>query len=169
MGLRHVGEREVRGGIASHAWLLTMSNDGPQLLQIRAGELLNKMIAGMGLRREQVYIGNIVKCRPPNNRVPIPDEVATCSPYLLRQLEIIRPEFICCLGATSSKALLNSEVSIGKLRKKFHDYRGIPVLCTYHPASLLPSRSPENKRLVWEDMKMLLQKMGRPIPQGKKE
>jgi DNA polymerase len=129
-----------------------------------AGQLLTKIISAMGMKREDVYIMNILRCRPPGNRVPKVDEARNCREYLDRQLDLIKPKFICTLGATAAQNLLGTSMGIGKLRGKFHDYRGIPVICTYHPASLLPSRSPENKKLVWEDMKMLLQRMGKPIP-----
>ena len=128
----------------------------------RAGQLLNNMIKAMGLRREDVYIANIIKCRPPDNRTPQVDEATNCREYLEKQLELVRPRFICALGATPAHYLLNTTLSIGKLRGEFHDYRGIPVLCTYHPAYLL--RSPEKKKEVWDDMKLLLAKMGRPVP-----
>jgi DNA polymerase len=125
----------------------------------RAGQLLNDIITkGMKLRREDVYILNVLKCRPPNNRNPAPNEVINCRPFLDRQLEILQPEFICCLGAVAAKALLNTEVSIGRLRGKFHDYQGIPVLCTYHPAYLL--RNPPAKKEVWEDIQILMKRMG---------
>lgn len=126
-----------------------------------AGQLLNRILAACKLRREDVYICNVLKCRPPGNRTPLPDEVANCSPFLHRQLEIIRPRFICALGACASQALLNTTASIGRLRGRFHDYRGIKLLCTYHPAYLL--RNPAAKREVWEDMKMLMRAMGRPV------
>ncbi len=126
-----------------------------------AGQLLNRIIAACKLRREDVYISNVLKCRPPGNRTPLPDEIANCFPFLERQLGIIRPRFICALGACASQALLNTTASIGRLRGRFHDYRGIPVLCTYHPAYLL--RNPAAKRHVWEDMKMLMRAMGRPV------
>jgi DNA polymerase len=124
----------------------------------RAGQLLTKIIEACRLKREEVYILNVLKCRPPENRPPEADEIANCRDYLERQLEILRPGFICCLGSTASKALLNTDVSIGKLRGRFHDYRGATVLCTYHPSYLL--RNPAAKRDVWEDMKKLLLKMG---------
>lgn len=124
----------------------------------RAGQLLTRIIEACTLRREDVYILNVLKCRPPKNRNPLPDEVANCRGYLDRQLEIIRPEYICCLGAIAAKTLLETETSIGKLRGKFHLYRGIPVLCTYHPAYLL--RNPAAKRDTWEDMQRLMQAMG---------
>jgi DNA polymerase len=128
-----------------------------------AGQLLNRIIAACGLKREDVYICNIIKCRPPGNRLPLPDEAAHCREYLERQLELVRPKFLCCLGACAAQNLLNTTTPIGRMRGKFYDYRGIPVLCTYHPAFLL--RSPERKKDVWEDMKKLLARMGRPVPQ----
>jgi DNA polymerase len=129
-----------------------------------AGQLLNRIIAACGLKREEVYICNTVKCHPPGNRTPLVNEVANCRGFLERQLELVRPRFLCALGGSAAKALLNTTESLGRLRRRFHDYKGIPVLCTYHPAFLLPHRSPEKKRDVWEDMKMLLARMGRPVP-----
>ncbi|MBX3412295.1 MAG: uracil-DNA glycosylase [Pirellulales bacterium] len=128
----------------------------------RAGQLLNKIIEACTLRREDVFILNVLKCRPPGNRNPAPDEVAHCRGYLDRQLSIIRPEFICCLGSIAAQTLLETNVSIGKLRKKFHAYEGIPVLVTYHPAYLL--RNPAAKRDVWEDMQVLMKEMGIELP-----
>jgi DNA polymerase len=125
----------------------------------RAGQLLTDIITkGMKLRREDVYILNVLKCRPPGNRTPAPNEVINCRGFLDRQLEVLQPEFLCCLGSVAAKAILNTEISIGRLRGKFHDYRGIPVLCTYHPAYLL--RNPAAKKDVWEDIKLLLNRMG---------
>jgi DNA polymerase len=124
----------------------------------RAGQLLTKMIQACGMQREDVYILNVLKCRPPENRNPLPDEVTNCRGYFERQLDIIRPEIICCLGAVASQALLQTETTIGKLRKKFHDYRGISVVCTYHPAYLL--RNPAAKSDTWEDLKMMMRKLG---------
>lgn len=124
----------------------------------RAGQLLNKIIEACTLRREDVYILNILKCRPPGNRNPEPDEAANCREFLEGQLDIIRPEFICCLGAVAAKNLLQTEISISKLRGKFQMWRGIRVMCTYHPAYLL--RNPAAKRDVWEDMKVLMRAMG---------
>ena len=135
-----------------------------------AGQMLNKILAGCGLKREEVYICNILRCRPPGNRTPRPDEAGNCREYLERQLELVAPKFICTLGACASQNLLQTTQSLGRLRGRFHDYKGIPVLCTYHPSYLLPHRSPdkaqeqERKRAVWEDMKRLLARMGRPIP-----
>lgn len=124
----------------------------------RAGQLLTKIIEACTLRREDVYILNVLKCRPPENRNPLPDEVDNCRGYLDRQLEILGPEYICCLGSVAAKTLLETEASIGRLRGRFHDYRGIPVWCTYHPAYLL--RNPAAKKDVWEDMKKLMATMG---------
>ena len=120
----------------------------------RAGQLLTRIIQAMKLTREQVYICNIVKCRPPDNRNPMPDEIETCSPFLDRQLMAIKPAFICALGKFAAQTLLNTTTPISQLRGKFHDYMGIPVLPTYHPAYLL--RNPEKKRDVWEDVQKLM-------------
>lgn len=128
-----------------------------------AGQLLNKIIAACTLRREDVYILNVLKCRPPGNRTPLPDEVANCREFFERQLEVIQPEFICCLGAVAAQALLRTTRPVGQLRGKFHDYRGRKVVVTYHPSYLL--RTPEMKRHTWDDMKMLMQAMGIPVPQ----
>ena len=127
-----------------------------------AGQLLNKIIEACTLKREDVYILNVLKCRPPQNRTPLPEETANCRVFFERQLEIIQPEFICCLGAVASQALLRTTQSLGRLRGRFHDYRGIRVIVTYHPAYLL--RSPDKKRDTWEDMKMLMREMGIELP-----
>jgi DNA polymerase len=129
-----------------------------------AGQLLNRIIAACGLKRQEVYICNILRCRPPGNRTPQVNEAANCREYLERQLELVGPRFIVALGGCAAQNLLNTTRSLGSLRRRFHDYKGIPVLCTYHPAYLLPHRSPEKKKDVWEDMKLLLARMGRPIP-----
>jgi DNA polymerase len=130
----------------------------------QAGQLLTRIITAMGMRREDVYIMNILRCRPPGNRTPKAEEAANCREYLNAQLDLVKPKFICALGATAAQSLLGVNTPIGKLRGSFFDYRGIPVICTYHPASLLPTRNPENKKLVWDDMKMLLGRMGKPVP-----
>jgi DNA polymerase len=127
-----------------------------------AGQLLNRIIGACGMKREDVYICNILRCRPPGNRLPLSDEASNCREYLDETLSLVRPKYICCLGACAAQNLLGTTLSIGKLRGTFRDYRGIPVMCTYHPAYLL--RSPDRKREVWEDMKKLLARMGRPIP-----
>lgn len=117
-----------------------------------AGQLLTKIIEAISLRREDVYIANVIKCRPPGNRNPEPIEVQTCSPFLLRQIETVRPRVIVCLGAFAAQTLLGTDAPISRLRGRVHDWRdGIQLVPTFHPAYLL--RSPEKKREVWEDMK----------------
>jgi len=129
----------------------------------RCGQLLTKIIEACTLSRKEIYILNTVKCRPPSNRNPSTDEVANCRPYFERQLEIIQPEFICCLGAVAAQTLLETTEAIGRLRGKFHDYRGAKVLATYHPAYLL--RNPPAKRHVWDDMQILMREMGIELPE----
>jgi DNA polymerase len=125
----------------------------------RAGQLLTRIIENVfHMQRSDVYIMNMIKCRPPGNRNPLPDELANCRGYLERQFDLIRPEFICCLGAVAAQNLLGTTLSIGKLRGKVHAYRGAKVVCTYHPAFLL--RSPSFKKETWEDMKLLMREMG---------
>ncbi|HEX6851560.1 MAG TPA: uracil-DNA glycosylase [Candidatus Polarisedimenticolaceae bacterium] len=119
----------------------------------RAGQKLNEMIRAIGLSREQVYIANVVKCRPPDNRTPEPDEVATCSPFLFRQIEAIAPKVIVALGAPAAKTLLGTKVGITQLRGNWGSFRGIPVMPTFHPAYLLRAYTVENRRLVFEDLK----------------
>lgn len=130
----------------------------------RAGQLLTKIIEACGLRRDDIYIGNILKCRPPGNRNPLPFEAANCRRFLERQLELVGPEFICCLGAVAAQNLLATTASIGKLRGKVHTYREARVVCTYHPAYLL--RNPAAKKDTWEDMQLLMREMGVEIPSG---
>jgi uracil-DNA glycosylase family 4 len=132
-----------------------------------AGKLLNRIIIACGMQREEVYICNIIKCRPPGNRAPLPSEAANCREYLEHQLDLVKPKYICALGATAVQYLLGTKQSIGRLRGQFQHYKGIPVLATYHPAYLL--RSPEKKADVWEDMKKLMARMGRAIPTNNKE
>jgi len=124
----------------------------------RAGQLLDKMIVACKMKREDVYILNVLKCRPPGNRNPLPDEVSNCRGFFERQLDVIRPEIICCLGAIAAQSLLVTDRSIGKLRGRFHDFRGIPVICTYHPAYLL--RNPAAKQDTWVDLKLMMRKLG---------
>ncbi len=126
----------------------------------RAGKLLTDIIEkGMQIRRSDVYILNILRCRPPGNRNPLPLEAANCREYLDRQLEIIQPEFICCLGSVAAQNLLDTAESIGRLRGRFFQYGGAKVMCTYHPAYVL--RNPAAKRQVWEDIQMLMAEMGK--------
>jgi uracil-DNA glycosylase len=118
----------------------------------RAGQLLNKIIESVGMKREEIYICNIIKCRPPNNRVPLPTESETCTPYLMKQIDLVKPKFIICLGRTAGQWLLKTEDTLGKLRGTIHDFRGIRMIVTYHPAALL--RNPGWKRPTWEDMQL---------------
>lgn len=124
----------------------------------RAGQLLTKIIEACHMKREDVYIMNVLKCRPPGNRNPFPEESHNCSGFRRRQLELIDPEFICCLGAIAAQAFLNTTESIGRLRGRVHEQEGRKVVCTYHPAYLL--RNPSAKRDTWEDMKLLMREMG---------
>jgi len=127
----------------------------------RAGKLLTDIIEkGMGLARGDVYILNILKCRPPGNRNPLPEEADNCRGFLDRQLALIQPEFICCLGAVAAQNLLGVATPIGRLRGDFYEYRGVRVMCTYHPAYLL--RNPSAKKQTWTDIQMLMQEMGLP-------
>jgi uracil-DNA glycosylase len=132
----------------------------------RAGQLLTDIIDAMGLKRQDVYIANILKCRPPENRNPLPREIASCSPYLLQQIDLIRPRVICALGKFAAQTLLNTETPISALRGKFHDYRGIKLMPTYHPAYLF--RNPGAKKDVWKDMKLIAKELGLTIPKRKK-
>ncbi len=140
----------------------------------RAGQLLTDMIQkGMGLKRDDVYIANIVKCRPPGNRNPSTDEITACKDYLLRQIEIIRPQVIIALGAPAAQTLLNTREGIGRLRSRWHDFypsgtetigEPIPVMPTYHPAYLL--RDPNEKGKAWADLKMVMSRLNIPLPPG---
>lgn len=130
----------------------------------RAGQLLTKMIQAMGLSREEVYIANIIKCRPPENRNPQPDEIAACSPFLIKQVETIRPKVICALGTFSAQTLLETQQKISALRGKFHDYHGVKLLPTFHPAYLL--RNPNEKKTVWEDLKKIMEELKKDGGQG---
>lgn len=137
----------------------------------RAGQLLDKIITACGLERNDVFIGNILKCRPPGNRDPRPEEIISCLPYLQQQIEIIEPEIIVALGAHAAKTLLKSTKAIGELRGQFHEYitgigrSPVKLMATYHPAYLLRNYSPDNRRRVWEDMKKVLAELDLPVPQ----
>jgi uracil-DNA glycosylase family 4 len=131
----------------------------------RAGKLLTQMIQAMGLQREDVYICNVVKCRPPENRQPQPDEVATCGPYLVRQLEVVNPKVIVCLGATAAQTLLETTTGISKFRGQWQDFRGKKLLATYHPAYLL--RNPAAKGEVWKDLQKVMAELGLAVKKGK--
>ena len=120
----------------------------------RAGKLLDKIIEAMKLKREDVYIANILKCRPPNNRDPQPDEMEKCFPFLKEQIRLVKPKIICALGRIGAQALLNTSTPLGRLRKEWHRVEGIPTLVTYHPAALL--RFPKYKKETWEDMQLIM-------------
>lgn len=141
----------------------------------RAGQLLDKIIAACGLKREDVFIGNILKCRPPGNRDPREEEIFRCLPYLQKQIEIIQPEIIVALGAHAAKTLLETNRSIGQLRGRFHEYLPgigrptVKLMATYHPAYILRNYTPETRGRVWEDMKKVLVELGLPVPERSKK
>jgi DNA polymerase len=141
----------------------------------RSGKLLTKIINAMGLERKDVFICNILKCRPPENRDPKPEEIVQCEPYLNAQLDLIRPEIIIALGAHAAKTLLQTNKPIGQLRGRFHDYYFSPdedpvkLMPTYHPSYLLRSYSPDNRRRVWEDMQKVLAELGMEVPTPSKK
>ena len=132
----------------------------------RAGQLLNQMITAMGLSRDDVYIANVVKCRPPENRTPEKDEISTCLPFLFRQLSNINPKVIVCLGSVAAQALLNTNKSISHFRGQWLDFRGTKLMATYHPAYLL--RNPHAKPEVWADLKKVMAFLGLTPPKGKR-
>jgi DNA polymerase len=154
--------RRIVFGQGSPGARLMFIGEGPGQEEDRAGEpfvgaagqLLTRVIQAMNLTREAVYIANVVKCRPPGNRVPEPVEIATCLPFLERQIAAVRPDLICVLGACAAQSLLRTAEPISRLRGRFFEFRGIRVMPTFHPAYLL--RNPEKKREVWEDMKLLM-------------
>jgi DNA polymerase len=130
----------------------------------RAGQLLTRMISAMGYSRDEVFIANILKCRPPGNRDPRPEEVVACTPYLRRQLALLEPEVLVALGGYAARYLagVGPEVAVGRLRGRVHRYEGVPLVVTYHPSYLL--RSPEMKRSAWEDLQLALRVIGREPP-----
>ena len=157
----HKGRKNIVFGVGNpKAWLVFVGeapgadeDDQGEPFVGRAGQLLTRIIEAMKLTREQVYICNIIKCRPPSNRNPEPDEIAACEPFLIGQIHAIKPKIICALGNFAAQILLRTKEPISKLRGRFHSYQGIPVLPTFHPAYLL--RNPSEKKTVWEDMKLL--------------
>lgn len=126
------------------------------------GHLLDKIIKACGLSREEVYFLNIISCKPPDKRLPLVTEIANCKGFLEKQLALVKPKVICCLGSCATENLLDTKIPINKLRGKFYTWKGIQVLCTYHPLYLL--RNPEKKKEVWEDMKFLISHLGRSLP-----
>jgi len=132
----------------------------------RAGQLLTRIIEAMGLQRSQVYICNIIKCRPPGNRNPETDEIAACEPFLIQQLQVIKPQVICALGTFAAQTLLRTKTPISRLRGRFHLYQGIKLMPTFHPAFLL--RNPHMKKPVWEDMQIVQREYQRLLSGGEK-
>ena len=128
----------------------------------KAGQLLNNMIAAMGLKREEVYIANVVKCRPPGNRTPEPDEGNTCSPFLFRQIDVVRPQVLVALGATAATYLLGQRQPLAGLRGRVHAFRGMQLIVTYHPAYLL--RDPRQKKEAWADLQIAMRELGLKAP-----
>ncbi|MBI5166336.1 MAG: uracil-DNA glycosylase [candidate division NC10 bacterium] len=157
----HSGRRNIVFGVGSEKADLVFVGEAPgadedeqgEPFVGRAGQLLTRIIEAIKLKRDQVYICNIIKCRPPANRSPEPNEIAACEPFLIAQLQAIRPKLICALGTFAAQTLLRTREPIGKLRGRFHSYQRIPLLPTFHPAYLL--RNPYEKRKVWEDMQLL--------------
>ena len=157
----HEGRTNVVFGVGSPRAALMFIGEGPgadedlkgEPFVGRAGKKLDEMIAAIGLTREKVYIANVVKCRPPQNRDPERDEIETCSPFLIRQIETIRPRVIVTLGSPATRTVLATRVGITKLRGTWHEFHGIPVMPTFHPAYLLRAYTPENRRRVWDDLK----------------
>ena len=162
----HKARRNIDFGVGSPLAKLVFVGEGPghdediqgEPFVGRAGKLLTQMIEAMGLRRHDVYICNVVKCRPPENRLPEKDEIATCSPYLIRQLDVIKPKVICCLGACAAQTLLNTTQGISRYRGEWFDYRGAKLMATYHPAYLL--RNPAAKSEVWKDLQKIMAVLG---------
>ncbi|MFZ0725189.1 MAG: uracil-DNA glycosylase [Desulfobacterales bacterium] len=169
------GRQNIVYGIGSGQARLVFVGEGPghdedvqgQPFVGAAGRLLTKIIEAIGLDRESVYICNIIKCRPPGNRNPHPDEIDACSPFLKRQIAAIAPEFICALGSFAAQTLLQVTTPISRLRGRFYDCMGAKLLPTYHPAYLL--RNPEQKRAVWADMQLLMRAMGLSLPERRKD
>ncbi|HEY5704307.1 MAG TPA: uracil-DNA glycosylase [Terrimicrobiaceae bacterium] len=141
----------------------------------RAGQLLTKIIQAMGFRREDVYIANVLKCRPDmpsgssGNRKPTPEEMRTCLPWLEKQIDLIKPRVMVALGATALEGLLGATTPVSKMRGRWLDFHGIPVMATYHPAYLLRNQSISEKRKVWEDMLQVLERLGRPITEKQRK
>ena len=166
----HKGRNKLVFGDGSPAARLMFVGEGPgadedaQGLPFvgKAGQLLNNMIAAMGLRREEVYIANVVKCRPPGNRVPEQEEGATCTPFLFRQIDVIRPQVLVALGATAATWLLGARQPLAGLRGRVHAFRGAQLIATYHPAYLL--RDPRQKKEAWADLQIAMRELGLKLP-----
>ncbi len=162
----HKGRTNIVFGVGSMKAQLVFVGEGPgrdedikgEPFVGRAGKLLTQMIEAMGLRRQDVYICNVVKCRPPENRLPEKDEITTCSPFLFRQIDVIRPKVICCLGSCASQTLLQTTQGISRFRGEWFDFRGSKLIATYHPAYLL--RNPNAKGEVWKDLQKVMTVLG---------
>ena len=167
----HSGRNKVVFGDGSPSARLMFVGEGPgadedaQGLPFvgKAGQLLNNMIAAMGLKREEVYIANVVKCRPPGNRTPEPDEANTCSPFLFRQIDVVRPQVLVALGATAATYLLGQRQPLAGLRGRVHAFRGMQLIVTYHPAYLL--RDPRQKKEAWADLQVAMRELGLKAPE----
>ena len=166
----HKGRNTIVFGVGNPAARLMFVGEGPgadedaQGLPFvgRAGQLLNNMIAAMGLKREECYIANVVKCRPPGNRTPDPEEANTCSPFLFRQIDVVRPQVLVALGATAATYLLGQRQPLAGLRGRVHAYRGMSLIVTYHPAFLL--RDPRQKKEAWADLQIAMKELGLKAP-----
>ena len=166
----HRGRNTIVFGVGNPAARLMFVGEGPgadedaQGLPFvgRAGQLLNNMIAAMGLTREECYIANVVKCRPPGNRTPEPEEANTCSPFLFRQIDVVRPQVLVALGATAATYLLGARQPLAGLRGRVHAFRGTSLIVTYHPAFLL--RDPRQKKEAWADLQMAMKELGLKAP-----
>ena len=169
----HQGRTNIVFGVGNPKAQLVFVGEGPgrdedmqgEPFVGRAGKLLTQMIEAMGLRRQDVYICNVVKCRPPENRLPEKDEIATCSPYLVRQLGVIQPKVICCLGSCSAQTMLHTTQGISRFRGEWFDYHGSKLIATYHPAYLL--RNPPAKSEVWKDLQKIMAVLGLELPKKK--
>jgi DNA polymerase len=170
--LHRLGRRQIVFGVGNPAADLMFVGEAPggdediQGIPFvgRAGQLLTKIIEAIGLGRDEVYIANVIKCRPPENRNPEPDEVETCEPFLFQQIDAIRPKVIVALGKFGAQALLKTQDPISRLRGRVYNFRGAKLVPTFHPAFLL--RSPERKRDVWDDMKKVRALLQEPVPTG---
>jgi len=168
--LHKLGRKQIVFGVGNPRAELMLVGEGPgadedergEPFVGRAGQLLNNMIKAMGLQREDVYIANVVKCRPPGNRTPERDECDTCSPFLLRQIAVIKPKVIVALGAVAAKTLLAINSSMSDLRGRWYDFRGTKLAVTYHPAFLL--RDPRQKKEAWKDLQMVMKELDLPLP-----
>jgi uracil-DNA glycosylase family 4 len=170
----HKGRNKIVFGVGDHKAELVFVGEGPgrdedlqgEPFVGRAGKLLTQMIEAMGLRREKVYICNVVKCRPPENRTPEKDEMAMCSQFLLRQLGVIKPKAIVCLGNVAAQALLGPAIGVSRARGQWFDFAGARLMPTYHPAYLL--RNPAAKSIVWADLQLVMGFLGLPLPRSAK-